>query len=309
MQILSGIWPIALALVIGLISATYLPKALKHWLITCIGRFISLLLVAIGYNFAANLERLGSVTKLIGQALLYAGVINLFIVIAITLMFGVTHAQALVRHGHHWRQVIWDCAHAFLCLALGMGLQFMVQSLGGLAVHRLNIDYFLYVLLFLIGIDIRCTQFSVQRLSLRVFVLPLIIIVVSLAASALLAHLLGMNRQLGLLVGSGFGWFSLSGAFVTAQLGEYYGALCMLTDLFREIMSIFILFALGRHFPYAGIATTAATGMDTTLPIVRKACGENYTAVALYVGFVCSVAAPFLIGIFVSLAKSVLPMA
>ena len=50
-----------------------------------------------------------------------------------------------------------------------------------------------------------------------------------------------------------------------------------------------------RFGPLAPITAGGATTMDTTLPIIAQASGQNYVALSIYHGFVTDFSVPFLV--------------
>jgi uncharacterized membrane protein YbjE (DUF340 family) len=78
-----------------------------------------------------------------------------------------------------------------------------------------------------------------------------------------------------LALSSGFGWVTLSSILVSSKLGSNYGAIAMLTDLFRELMAISMLYLLGARFSREAIGICGATALDATLPLIRQKCGTQ----------------------------------
>ena len=74
----------------------------------------------------------------------------------------------------------------------------------------------------------------------------------------------------------------------------------LLTDLFREILAIGLLYSLGARRPLQCIAAGGATSLDSTLPIVKQKCPPELLPVALVSGFLLTVIGPLLMVFFLT---------
>lgn len=104
-----------------------------------------------------------------------------------------------------------------------------------------------------------------------------------------------------LAVGSGFAYYSLSSIFITQYRGVELGTVALLSNIFREMMTLLLAPLMARIFgPLAPIAAGGATTMDTTLPIITQTCGQQYVVVSLFHGFVVDFSVPFLVTLWCS---------
>lgn len=160
----------------------------------------------------------------------------------------------------------------------------------------------LYLLMFSVGISVGANRqvFSQMRAyHVRILLIPLGIIIGSLAGGAICALLFGRPLGQGLAVSGGLGWYSLAGVMLTELSGPAVGSLAFLSNLMRELVSFLVIPFLAKHLgPYAAIAPAAATSEDTTLPLLRKYTGETAAVLAVVNGVVCSAAAPVLMQLF-----------
>ena len=102
------------------------------------------------------------------------------------------------------------------------------------------------LLIFLVGIDLACLQVQRSWWSRKALLIPLVVLIGSLAGGALGSLVLDEEMSVSLALASGFGWFSLSGALVGGFLGPTYGAIALMTDLFRELITILSLYIVGE---------------------------------------------------------------
>ncbi|MFW6042610.1 MAG: lysine exporter LysO family protein [Chloroflexota bacterium] len=158
----------------------------------------------------------------------------------------------------------------------------------------------LLLLLFLVGLglgaDAEAWRF-LRRMHLKVALVPLIVIVGSLLGAALFSLVLpALSLRDSLAVGAGFGYYSLSSVIITELRGQHLGVVALLANILREVMTLLFTPLLVRYFGrLAPIASGGATAMDTTLPLISRFAGPEYTAVAVLSGSVLTVLVPLLV--------------
>lgn len=166
--------------------------------------------------------------------------------------------------------------------------------------------YALCALMFCVGISIGCDTSvlkSFRKVNPRLMFLPVMTIVGTLAGCAAASLVLG-HRQLTdcLAIGSGFGYYSLSSIFITEYRGPELGTIALLANICREILTLLCAPLLARYFgKLAPISVGGATSMDTTLPIITRASGEQIIIVSIFHGFCVDFSVPFLVTFFCSL--------
>ncbi len=164
--------------------------------------------------------------------------------------------------------------------------------------------WILYLMLFLIGAEMAFTGDiwgKLKKMPKLVFCLPLFSIVGSVLGGALTGLFLNLGFWQGAAIGGGMGWYSISGAILTASLGAQYGAIAFLTNIIRELLTFLLvplLFEL--DIGIAALTIGGATTMDTTLPIISRCGGSDVTMIAILHGVVCSAAVPILLSLLVS---------
>ncbi|BDY03329.1 lysine exporter LysO family protein [Ferrimonas sp. YFM] len=161
----------------------------------------------------------------------------------------------------------------------------------------------LMVLLALIGIQLRGSNLGLRSILLnpRGLAIAALVAVTSLAAGALTAVIHGLPLLHGVILASGFGWYSLSGILITDGLGPVLGSVAFLADLSRELIAIVLIPALMRISPAGAIGYGGATAMDFTLPVLQQTGGPKVVPVAIVSGFLLSLATPILIPFLLSL--------
>ena len=166
--------------------------------------------------------------------------------------------------------------------------------------------YALCALMFCVGISIGCDTSvlkSFRKVNPRLMFLPVMTIVGTLAGCAAASLVLG-HRQFTdcLAIGSGFGYYSLSSIFITEYRGPELGTIALLANICREIFTLLCAPLLARYFgKLAPISVGGATSMDTTLPIITRASGEQFIIVSIFHGFCVDFSVPFLVTFFCSL--------
>ncbi|MFC2086608.1 lysine exporter LysO family protein [Bacteroidota bacterium] len=162
--------------------------------------------------------------------------------------------------------------------------------------------YVLYILLFFLGIGIggEIKVFNeIKQHKGKVLIIPAGTILGTYAGVMLYSFLIpSINYQDSLAIGSGFGYYSLSSVLITEYSGEKIGAIALGANIFREILTLlfspFLVILFGKLAPiYSG----GATSMDTTLPVIIKNSGKEFSLIAIFNGLILSFLVPILISI------------
>ena len=144
---------------------------------------------------------------------------------------------------------------------------------------------------------------SFRSLNPRLAWLPVLTVVGTWAGSAA-AGLALDHRSLAdcLAVGSGFGYYSLSGIFITEYRGAELGTVALLANIVRELITLLAAPLLVRWFGrLAPIAAGGATTADTTLPVITQTSGRDLAVVSIFHGFVVDFSVPFLVTLWCSI--------
>ena len=162
--------------------------------------------------------------------------------------------------------------------------------------------YALYVLMFLVGIGIGSNKKSIdiiKSVNFKIILVPISVIVgtyMGVTIFSLIQDKLSFIDSIA--VGSGFGYYSLSSVLITEISGEQLGVIALLSNIFREIITLLFTPVFARYFgKLAPISSGGATSMDTTLPVITKYIGADYAIISVFSGIVLTILIPFLIGI------------
>lgn len=163
-------------------------------------------------------------------------------------------------------------------------------------------EYVLYILLFLIGIQLGNSGLSIRQILLNRhgILIALAVIGASLMGGIISAKILDINVFQGLAIASGFGWYSLSGILIGEAYGPVYGSASFLLELIRELTALTLIPVFIRSYPCMSIGYAGATAMDFTLPIIQTTGGIRCVPIAIVSGFILSFMVPILIMSFVS---------
>lgn len=166
--------------------------------------------------------------------------------------------------------------------------------------------YALCALMFCVGIGIGSDSgilSSFRKVNPRLMLLPLMTILGTLAGTAAAALLLPHRHLFDCMaIGSGFGYYSLSSIFITEYRGAELGTIALLANIMREILTLLCAPLFARWFgKLAPITMGGATTMDTTLPIITRASGQDFVVVSIFHGFCVDFSVPFLVTFFCSL--------
>ncbi|MDD5991686.1 MAG: lysine exporter LysO family protein [Prevotellaceae bacterium] len=191
----------------------------------------------------------------------------------------------------------------FFALGIVAGLLSIVPQ----SVVESDVSYYaLCALMFCVGIGIGSDSgilSSFRKVNPRLMLLPLMTIFGTLAGTAAAALLLPHRHLFDCMaIGSGFGYYSLSSIFITEYRGAELGTIALLANIMREILTLLCAPLLARWFgKLAPITMGGATTMDTTLPIITRASGQDFVVVSIFHGFCVDFSVPFLVTFFCSL--------
>ena len=191
----------------------------------------------------------------------------------------------------------------FFALGIAVGLLSIVPQ----SLIESDISYYaLCALMFCVGIGIGSDSemlSSFKKVNPRLMMLPIMTIVGTLAGTAAAALLLPHRHLFDCMaIGSGFGYYSLSSIFITEYKGAELGTMALLANIMREILTLLCAPLLVRWFgKLAPITLGGATTMDTTLPIITRASGQDFVIVSIFHGFCVDFSVPFLVTFFCSL--------
>lgn len=166
--------------------------------------------------------------------------------------------------------------------------------------------YALCALMFCVGLSVGNNPQTIKNfrsLNPRLVLLPVMTILGTLAASALISILLPHRSATDCMaVGAGFGYYSLSSIFITEYKGAELGTIALLSNIMREMITLLFAPLLVRRFGnLAPISAGGATTMDTTLPVISRYAGREFVAVSIFHGFLVDFSVPFLVTFFCSL--------
>lgn len=173
---------------------------------------------------------------------------------------------------------------------------FDVSLIDAIGAHT---DWILYALMFSVGISIgmqRGMASKIREYHLKIFIIPIGVIIGSFIGGLLCAWMLGLPLGHGAAVASGMGWYSLAGATISQMGGAELGSIAFMSNLMREIFSfVLIPFLAVKLNYYTCIASAGATSEDTTLPVMLKYTNEETVILSVFNGVICSFFVPILI--------------
>ena len=157
----------------------------------------------------------------------------------------------------------------------------------------------LLCILFVIGYQLKAQNIALKSIILNKMGL---VIAVTITLSSMLAGiaaglLSGLNIKTGLVLGSGFGWYTLSGIITGELINQQMGTAAFFIDFSRELIALVMVPVLGQKYPLQSIGYCAATALDYTLPIIKENMGEEAVPVAIASGMILTIIVPILIPI------------
>ncbi|ESK39332.1 hypothetical protein P256_01452 [Acinetobacter nectaris CIP 110549] len=299
--LISSLLPLFIFLALGWGSARIWTMSLKQKLVKSIGYVVWVLLITVGYEFGIVLADPSIGIKVCVDAFLYASILSIVTFILLYFQFfqnksSVLEKQKSVKQFKDILSPIKECICAISMVVIGV---LLYQYMPNILSHIPLTTYLLYVVVFLIGIDLASVK--LEKITFQHIYVPCMSLVALFVASGIACTLLSYNFMTLMMAGSGLGWFSLSGSLVAKLSTNELGSFTLLTDLIRELYAIILLYLFGQYRSQAVIGVCGATAMDSTLPFVKKNCNDIDVQIAIFSGFVLTIAAPFLITFFASM--------
>lgn len=166
--------------------------------------------------------------------------------------------------------------------------------------------YALLILMFFVGIGTGAnpkTWEMLKKSKLSVFLVPISAVLGTWIGVALVSTILPtITLKDSLAIGSGFGYYSLSSILISETSGELLGVTALLSNIFREILTLLFTPLIAKHFgKIAPITVGGATSMDTALPIITKYVGSEYAIISVFSGTILTITVPILVAFFLSL--------
>ncbi|ENX41660.1 lysine exporter LysO family protein [Acinetobacter sp. NIPH 2100] len=294
---------IFICLSLGYFLAPHLSQTLKQFVFKILPYFSYILLISVAFELTQALNHIDHPAAILPPALLIAfttSIGSFFICLMTYKLIDRQSVQGKISL-HLFLNALKNIGKAFLALAVGIVLGMLVNA--SELQMTFNSWYLLLVFIFLIGVELAFTQFDRSWLSWKILLVPVAAFVGSCLAALLnyfiLSNDYGLNEVMALA--QGYGWYSMSGILFTELHSAKLGGIALLTDLFREIFAILLMYCLGWRFPRSAISSAGATSMDVTLAMVKQSCGTHYVPHAMMSGLILSLIAPLLISLFLSM--------
>jgi uncharacterized membrane protein YbjE (DUF340 family) len=267
---------------------------------------VVLILFVMGYEFGATVTNLFLELLHIGsKAVIFAGLILLTnLAISAWLLRAANHkfrtAKAVSQHANYWL-FAKESGKYIVIIAAGVAAGYWFKH--PLTKLEYLVTALLLLLLFIIGHQMRVSGIVLRQVLFNKLgsVLALIVMASSLLAGLIGAWLLGMPLKHGLMLCSGFGWYTLASILNGQLINQDFGTLAFFIDFSRELLAIILLPSLGRRFPLSLVGYCGATAMDFSLPIIKQNLAEGCIQVAIASGMLLSLLVPLLIPIFARL--------
>ncbi len=297
------IFQIFVCISLGYFIAPHLSQSLKKFVFRILPYFSYILLVSVAFELTQALNHIQNPAAILPPAILIAfttSIGSFFICLMTYKLIDRQSVQGKISL-HLFLNALKNIGKAFLALAVGIGLGMLVQKLD---LHiAFNSWYLLLIFIFLIGVELAFTQFDRSWLSWKILLVPVAAFIGSCLAAIVNYFILSNHYSLNevMALAQGYGWYSMSGILFTELHSAKLGGIALLTDLFREIFAILLMYCLGWRFPRSAISSAGATSMDVTLAMVKQSCGTHYVPHAMMSGLILSLLAPLLISLFLSM--------
>ena len=190
-----------------------------------------------------------------------------------------------------------------IAVAAGMGIGYFVFSGRSTAWCGTIIDVGLYILLFLVGIDMGQqgnVLENIRSAGFKVLLVPGAVVIGTLLFSFVGSFLLPLRIKETVAAAAGFGWYSLAPTLL-APYSLTLSAIAFLSNVLREIFSIIAIPFVARSIGYLEcVSLPGAAAMDTVLPVIVGATHERITVYAFLSGLILSLLVPVLVPLMIA---------
>ncbi len=298
MKIFFALLPIILALGVGYALGKILPSRINIKLIKSISPLVLCMLFLLGFEFGEIIFSAKSLASVLKNAMIFSILTTLIPAVLLLLLKDFQNTKKHEKFS--FKTALPALKESFMALgACFLGaLLFVLQNNFEFHLALPESADLLLVLILLVGLDLTQIDLDKKYLTYNMILIPFLVVLGSLIGGVLASYVSDESLKISLALSSGFGWFTLSSVLLSDAYGVEYGSMALLTDLFRELIAIVLLYFLGQKRPKLAIGASGATALDSTLPIIKQTCSSNYIPTALFSGFVLTVLAPIFITIF-----------
>ncbi len=175
-----------------------------------------------------------------------------------------------------------------------------------IAATDLLLKIFLCTLLVFVGIDLGkdgSVLDSIKTAGARLLLFPVAVTIGTMLGCAIGSLFLPISLIDSLMVGGGFGWYTLS-PIILSDYSTEIAAVSFMHNVFREMIGIITIPIIARYIGYIEcIALPGAAAMDVCLPIVDKSTEGKAVAFSFVTGVVLSIVVPVILPILIQIAQ------
>lgn len=194
---------------------------------------------------------------------------------------------------------------AFVSLILGLLCGYFLFPPEAIPAIDQVMTWALRLLLLTIGIETGANKavfYKLREYGVRILVVPIGVLVGSLAAGWIAGLFLGAAPNESLSISAGMGFYSVSAGILRELGGTLIGTTAFLTNMMRELLSFLVVPFVARWFgPYAAVAPSGATAMDTTLPVIVRSTSKDMALIAIVSGAVLTAVVPLIVPLLFNL--------
>lgn len=162
----------------------------------------------------------------------------------------------------------------------------------------------LWLLMFLVGVslgaDKRLSEI-LRTLGPQCLLLPVSTTTGTFAGAIAASLFLGLGVWDCLAVGAGFGYYSLSSIFITQYRGAELGAIALIANILRELLTLLLAPLIVRFCGAPALVVCGGcTTVDTTLPVIIRYAGREWILPAVLHATALDFSVPFWVTFFCS---------
>lgn len=166
----------------------------------------------------------------------------------------------------------------------------------------LGIKIGLCFLLVFVGMDLGldpAVMENFKKAGLRILVFPAVAVVSTLLGAALSGLVTGLSLRESLVVGAGFGWYTLAPGIIMEAGYVTTSAISFLHNVMRELIAILLIPLAAQKVGFIEVTCMPGAGsMDVCLPVVEKATRGDIAVYSFVTGVILTALVPVLVPLF-----------
>ncbi len=301
--IFNSIFPVLFSVTCGYLIGKSMPDKLPVLAIKIIEPLVLLLLLLLGVEFGQAFKSPEVVAYVIYTAAVFAVSTTLGTCLFIYAFYKLSKPEKVNTVSCKKiiiSTAIKECVIALLIVFTGILLSLFILEESCIFDYFNLVNILIYAFIFFVGMNVASVKITSALCCSSAVFIPMLAVVGSLTGGLIASILVSEHLMTSLALSSGFGWFSLSGILVSSRIGATYGAIALMTDLFRVLLAIILVYFFGHTFTKECVGATGSMSGNSIRLIIKQICTKKTLPIAVVSGLLLTLLTPLLITFFLA---------